>query len=62
MSKKENALFNFLESNGGGTTIEGYTVTPTLVSGQYKGTGNTQDGLTIIVLIERSEDDRTKDI
>ena len=40
---------------GGGTTIEGYTVTPTLVSGQYKGIGNTQDGLTIIVLTERSD-------
>lgn len=55
MSKTESALYNFLRNNGGGTTIEGYTVTPTLVSGQYKGIGNTQDGLTIIVLTERSD-------
>lgn len=29
------------------TTINGEEKTPTLVSGQYKGTGNTQDGLAI---------------
>lgn len=30
------------------TTIEGKDISPTLLRGQYKGGGNTQDGLTIV--------------
>ena len=38
---------------GGGQTLYGDDICPTLVSGYYKMTGNTQDSLTIIQLGEK---------
>lgn len=43
MSESIKSSFNNL-----GCTIMGKEITPTLVSGQYKMSGNTQDGLSVI--------------
>ena len=56
MSQTESALLKFLTNNGGGTTIQGEQVTPTLISGQYKGVGNTQDNMAIVCLIEVTDE------
>ena len=56
MSQTESALLSFLESNGGGTTITGETVTPTLISSQYKCIGNTQDYMTVVCLVEVTDE------
>ena len=56
MSTRESSLSNQANDDvvidRGGCTVFGESVCPTLIRGYYKMVGNTQDGMTIVILGE----------